>query len=225
MTYSGLASIYFQDVARVERPLPDSTLLSFSFTSKYDSIQPILIAVTGMPIAEDRTYALAILDSSTAVAGIHYDALPQQFTIKKNAVNDTLRIHWRRTPDMKEKAVSLVLALQDNENFVVNMKEQLLNATTGQTKSYTKYRITTHDMITKPSYWLEGMSGTFSSKKFLLMVDILGVSSEYLMNLAIPSEWAAFSQMTQRYLNEQRAAGTIIYEADGTDMIMGPNSQ
>lgn len=225
MTYQGQASIYFQDVARPTWPLPDSSVVAFSFIDATDSIQPLVIAASGIPADQDRPYKISISDKSTAVEGVHYKILNQPLRIKAQKTNDTVWIHWQRTADLLVHPVELELSLQPNDHFAVNMMDQLLNPTTGATKSYTRHRIITHDIIARPTNWMDGFTGPFSRKKFLLMVEVLGISNQYLMNLAPIAEWTAFAKLMQRYLNEQKSLGNIILDEDNTEMTMGPVGQ
>ena len=222
ISYQGKPDIYFNDPIAVSA---DSIAISYGFTTAQDSVQKVIVDVTGALSSADRPYKLEVDPSSTAVAGTHYDALPTSFFIKKNQVRDTLYIKFHRTPDMLTSTPVLVLNLVPNDNFVTEMKNKVVNATTGKTLSYIQYRILVNDIIAKPARWLDSYFGTFTRKKLFLICNYLNISPAYLNAGISVSELTAYSRVIQRYLNDQKAAGNTIYEDDGTIMAMGSAAQ
>ncbi|WP_315815442.1 hypothetical protein [Paraflavitalea speifideaquila] len=57
------------------------------------------------------------------------------------------------------------------------------------------------------------------------MSDLMGIPVDRLNTTITIAELIYFGRFMQRYLNEQKAAGNIIKEEDGSDMIMGPSVQ
>lgn len=229
MTYAGQPDIYFNAAAKLPsyqgEPLVDSSQVSFSFITRQDSVQKVIVAIAGAPVATDRIYKLTIDAASTATVGKHYDALPTSLMIQKNKIQDTLRIIFHRTPDLQTKAVTLILNLEPNENFVTEMKDKVTDVATGKRLSFIKHRIIIDDIIKKPRLWLDGFWGTFTRKKLFLMTDVLNISASYMDASITIAETQAYGKFMQRYLNEQKSAGKTVYEEDGTEMIMGPSSQ
>lgn len=228
-TYDGLPSVYFNETNRRLKfqgeVLTDSTVLSFSLAKVKDSVVGLITATLSAPSSEDRTYDLVVDPASTAIAGTHYDNLPKVFTIKKNAVTDTIKIKFFRTTDLQTKGVTLFFDLKSNENFSTPMVDKIINATTKQKISYIKYRYFINDIIKKPGRWLDGYLGKFSRKKLDLITEVLKVDPAYLDTSVQIGETLGYGLYMQRYLNEMRLAGKTVYEDDGTEMVMGASVQ
>ena len=227
--YSGKNNIYFNEAGRLPafsgEVIRDSTIMSFSLAKNTDSIVNMVIKTTGTVSDKDRSYKLIIDPVSTAIEGKHYDALPQTFSIKKNPLQDTVKIKFHKTVDMQAQNFTLFFKLEANENFSADMVDKLINATTGQRLSFIKYRWFVNDIIKKPGRWLDGYLGTFTRKKLSLIVQVLGIDPAYMDTSMSIAELTAYGKFMQRYLNDQKAAGKTIYEDDGSEMIMGPSVQ
>jgi hypothetical protein len=57
------------------------------------------------------------------------------------------------------------------------------------------------------------------------MAEVLGIEPAYLDTSVSIAESNAYGKFMQRYLNEQRALGKIVYEEDGSEMVMGVSVQ
>jgi len=228
-TYKGKNDIYFNEAGRLPafsgEVIKDSTVMSFSLAKNTDSVVNMIVKTTGPVSDQDRAYKLTVDPVSTAIAGKHYDALPPAFSIKKNKLQDTVKIRFRRTADLQAQNFTLFFNLEANENFATEMRDKVINATTGQKLSFIKYRWFVNDIIKKPSRWTDTYLGTFTRKKLSLMVEVLGVDPSYMDTSISIAEVSAYGKFMQRYLNEQRAAGHTVYEEDGSEMIMGPTVQ
>ncbi|WP_159451859.1 DUF4843 domain-containing protein [Sphingobacterium psychroaquaticum] len=227
--YSGEPSIYFFETNRPLKfqgeILKDSTIIEFAATNLTDSIQPIVIATLSKPENVDRSYILKVDPKSTAIEGTHYEFVTKDFVISKNEIQDTVFIKWSKKPEMANTEFKLYLYIESNENFNTDMKDRVINPNTGEKISHIKYQIIAHDMIPKPVYWLDSFYGPFTRKKFLLMCEVFDMEPLYFINLMDISEMTALAKMMHRYLNEQKAAGNIIYEDNGTPMTMGSVGQ
>lgn len=227
--YEGKPTIYFNEAGRLPaysgEVIKDSTVLSFSFVTSVDSLVDMVVKVVGEKSSQDRPYSLNPSANSTAVAGLHYEILNQEFIIPKGELTDTVQIKFLRTEDMKETTFLLSFDLLENEYFSTSMYNKVLNSNTGKTHSFVTYRWFVNDIVKKPGRWLDGYLGPFSRKKLFLMVDILGVNPAYLDTSVSIAETIAYGTFMQRYLNEQRLAGNTILDEDGTDMIMGSEVQ
>ncbi|GGH12627.1 DUF4843 domain-containing protein [Pedobacter zeae] len=227
--YEGEPSIYFNDAARLPaysgEPIKDSTIVSFSLAKSQDSIINMVITATGPKSDQDRPYKLIVNPSSTAIEGVHYQILSKNFSIKKNKTLDTVKIKFFRKVEMQTTTFLLSFDLQSNENFATNMNNKVINTTTGQKLSFVNYRWLINDIIKKPARWVDGYLGTFSRKKLFLMVSVLGVDPSYLDSSVSIAELAAYGKFMQRYLNEQKVAGNVILEDNGSEMIMGTSVQ
>jgi len=229
MTYEGKPGIYFNETARLQKfqgeVLTDSVALSFALLASNEIIQPIIVAATGNPATEDREYKLVIDPVSTAISGTHYDGLPKTFTMKKNKFIDTIFIKFKRTPDLLVKGVTLFLNLEANENFVAELKDKVTSASTGKKISFIKYRVFLSDILKKPTRWLDGSFGTFTRKKLFLMCEFLNITPGFIDASISIAESSAYGKLMQRYLIDEKLAGRTVYEDDGQEMSMGPDSQ
>lgn len=221
--------IYFNEAGRSPsysgEVLTDSTIVSFSLSKAQDSIVNMVVTSIGAPQNQDRPYTMLINPVSNAVAGKHYEILNPNFIIKRNQQADTVKIKFYRIPEMQNGSFLLSFDLQDNEHFAASMRDKVLNKITGKKISYVNYRWYANDIIKRPGRWWDGALGVFTRKKLFLMVDVLGIDPAYLDTTASLSESTAYGKFMQRYLNEQYNTGNIIYEEDGTIMVMGPSSQ
>jgi len=229
-SYDGKSVIYFNEAGRLPtysgEVIKDSTIMSFSLSTVQDSIVNMVVKIAGAPQDIDRPYILAVNSNSDAVQGLHYDILNTEYSIKRNQMADTVRVKFYRKADMQEKSFLLSFDLLDNAYFSTDMKNKITNVTTNASHSYINYRWYVNDIIKKPSRWIDSYFGIFSRKKLFLLVEILGVDPAYMDTSMAIAEGAAYAKFMQRYLNDQKAAGNIIYEEDGvTAMVMGSAAQ
>jgi hypothetical protein len=229
ITYQGKSNIYFNDAGKIPTTTStntDSTVLSFSLVSNTDSVQKLIVATNGAPADIDRPYKIQIDEAaSTAIPGVHYEILDEVFAIGKGNVRDTVNIRFIRTKDMQSTSFKLFFDLVANENFSTEMKEKVINATTGKTMSFLKYRFFVNDIVKKPARWLDTYFGTFTRKKLFLICEVFEISPSYLDTSISVSELVAYSKVMQRYLNQQKLQGKTVYEEDGTEMTMGTSAQ
>lgn len=223
------AIIYFNETGRSPaysgEVLRDSTILSFSLSKVSDSIVTMVVNTIGAPQNLDRPYTMLVNPLSNAVPGKHYEIINQDFVIKKNQQADTIKIKFHRLEEMQNESFLLSFDLQDNENFATSMKDKILDKITGKKISYINYRWYVNDIIKRPARWWDGALGVFTRKKLFLIAEVLGVDPAYLDTTASLAETTAYGKFMQRYLNEQQSEGNIIYEENGTIMIMGPSVQ
>jgi len=230
-TYSGNTSVYFTTNYRNNI---DSAMVTFSYSlsSVKDSVFSIPVSVQGMVANADRAIKVVVLDSSTAKAGVHYELLPQTFMIRKGKLLDTLKIKLLRTTDIQNTAVSIILQLQPNDYFNTDMQSLVTNSVTGSSFSFVKYRLMVNDILSKPKYWSVSNMGNFSRKKVYLTAAVLNLQLkdmfDILLNntnsLSTPSQ-SYWGRSMQIYLNQQKAAGTPVYDEDGSLMVMGTSVQ
>lgn len=224
-TYDGKPVVYFQYATETVagRALTDSTIISFAYSAvtRTDSIIALPIKVTGLSAATNRTYQLAVAPASTATSK-HYEFVNTDFTIGAGKYLDTVYIKLHRTTDMLSSTFVILLNLQANENFGVDVQSKLVTSSTAVSTIIQTIKV--NDILKQPKYWLDYYLGPFSRKKLYLMSDILGITIDKLDVSASVAELVFYGKFMQRYLNEQKAAGTPILEDDGTPMTMGPGS-
>jgi hypothetical protein len=224
MTYEGTNDVYFRTnyVNSI-----DTGVVSFGFavSSIKDSIVKIPVAVMGQVSKQARSVKIVVADSSTAIAGTHYDALPDTFKIGAGRTVDTLLLKVHRTADLQQKGVTIILLLQDNSEFSTAMKTKTTNSITGAYFSFIKYRINLNDIFEQPKYWYVPYVGTFSRKKVYVMSQVLGLTPQQISDVTSSSTSLGtenyYGRTVQIYLNQQKAAGTPVLEDDGSAMAMG----
>lgn len=243
LTYKSDDNIYFNfiegtnpatnDLGRHQ----DSLDITFSFddASITDTIINIPVAVTGEASSQNRNFTLVADPASTAKAGTDYE-LPSSYVIRAGLIQDTISIRFKRTPALKTNVLSLLLSLEDNDQFKTNLLYRNRSPMSQSSPIYTTdtvkmktFKITLGDMLAAGPYWssyYEYSFGTFSEKKVRLMNQIVGMPLSFWSKPANTaqerSDIAYYGSFTARYLSDQAYAGNTIYEADGiTPMKMG----
>ncbi len=130
----------------------DTGIVSFGYAlpSAKDSIVKIPLSIIGQVVKTDRPCKILVADSSTAIVGKHYDALPDTFKIHAGRTSDTLRLKVYRTADLQTKPVRIVLYIVSNEYFNTDMQSRVTNVLTGASFSYVRYRIELNELLKKP---------------------------------------------------------------------------
>lgn len=230
-SYSGPKNIYFSTgLVPITGWGTDSLSVSFTLTNNLqDSLVKIPVGASGDVSNVDRSYTVKVAAGSTAKEGIHYDFYKEDFKIPAGKLVDSLQVMMHRTPDLKTKAVSLVFQLIADQNFVTQLQD--LKLSNGKTSSFSQFRLFSTDILQEPLSWYPFYLGTFSAKKFYLMIQVLQIN---------PMEFSgpAFSNVDfqvvqnygiamQRYLNAERLAGRTVYEdpEKTVAMVMGVGAQ
>lgn len=185
------------------------------------------IRITGSPAKTDRTYNLQVNSTLTSLKEGTDFQLNGPMVIPAGAVTDTLSVVFIRKQNLQNKAGSVYLELKANENF----QTALIKDKGTLRRTYTNMKIVLDNSISSPPpFWtLTGSAapnylGTFSAKKFQLMVQVLHLNVEEVINPAYrPVLIIAWANIMQSYLKEQTLAGHPVYEEDGSLMKMGPS--
>lgn len=230
MTYETDDNIYFN----YKNFVPGSHTISYSDTAHIkfatrpsvveDSVV-LFVNLLGHMSAVDRQFTLVIdSDRSTAVAGTHYEMpADSSFYIPANAYQKRLRIKVFKPVSLKDKVVDLYLQLRPNDYFQTNLP--LYN----QTAEANTLHILIDDRLLEPAIWVASIAalGSYSKEKLELMVDLYGldINRFYGGKLYTENELVSYARPMQRYLNSEKAAGRTIFEADGSEMKMGPTVQ
>jgi hypothetical protein len=226
--YKGTNNIYFPLAvfpAYTNGPLIDSTGFSFSFdnASITGRVYLIPVRVQGTVSDVDRKIKVSVDPSSTAVLGTHF-SLPENIVLHAGKQIDSIPVTVNRTLDLKDKSVTIVLNLEENEFFTVNMKDRVTNVLTQKKINYTRFKLTFTDKLMQPIGWQPGSFGVFTAKKFFLMCELMNLEPEMFNQtqgspgLSIP-EVLYYASFMRRYLADQKAEGNTIYEEDGKEML------
>lgn len=227
--YGGPKNIYFSTgIIPITGWGTDSLSVSFTLTNNLqDSLVKIPVRASGEASNTDRTYTVKVVAGSTAKEGIHYDFYQEDFKIPAGKLVDSLQVMMHRTADLKTNVVSLVFQLVADQNFVTTLQDMKLS--NGKTSSFSQFRLFSSDILQEPLSWYPFYLGTFTEKKFYLMIEVLQFD---------PMEFSgpAFSNVEfqvvqnygiamQRYLNAQKLVGKTVYEENGAEMVMGVAAQ
>lgn len=206
-------------------PLIDSTGFSFSFdkASITERVYRIPIRVQGTVSDIDRKIKVSVDTLSTAVLGTHF-SLPENIVLHAGKEIDSIPVTVHRALDLKDKSVTLVLNLEGNEFFTVNMKDRVTNVLTQKKLHYTRFKLTFTDKLIQPIGWQSGAFGVFTAKKFFLMCELMNLEPEMFNQpqgspgLSIP-EVQYYGSFMRRYLADQKANGNTVYEENGNEML------
>lgn len=225
--YHGQELIYFNDVAPSDNSRRDSVVLSFARMSETatDTIFNLPVTIMGKPTNTDRYFQVWIDQSaSTAIAGKHYDALPDRFLIKAGKVAGFLPLKLHRTSDMLANIFTLSLKLIENSDFQVNTAA-IIQGTKHTRQDY--YKLLMTDIMIEPEWWsvtAVGRLGTFSRKKVATIEAVTGYNLSQIEQYALKYDMPfliAIARRTQVYLNYQRAMGNIVLDENASPMSMG----
>jgi len=213
--------VYFFDAGRTYAPNVDSTYVSFTYITKPDTLKDVVVAITGLAADHDREYKVAVNQSSTAIAGVHYQALPEKFVMKKSALRDTFKVKLSRTADMKTNSYVLVLDLLPTESFGTSWTTRLIG---GKPISTIKYKIRIDDVVKKPKYWLDGPFGTWSRTKMFFILDFLHLPGDYMETPRNVGELNSYGKIVKRELDRLTSLGQPVLDENGKPMTMGTGS-
>lgn len=223
-TYSGKDNIYFtyaETAVNWGRGLELRDSIGYSFAFKKPEVQSMVVniplAVQGTVSTQDREVKVVIDAGSTAKEGVHFE-IPKQTLLRAGMAVDSIPVTFIRTPEMENQSFSLILHLEPNNRFSTDFDKMV---TENGTLSLIELEITISDILNKPMRWFDYYLGNFTAKKLFLMSELLDfdpIIFSQSPDLALQLYFATFMQ---RYLNTQEASGNIIYEDDGSKMIMG----
>ncbi|WP_316841272.1 DUF4843 domain-containing protein [Pedobacter gandavensis] len=224
MTYDNKnADVYFSEAGKTTASLAtDSVYISFSYTRAKDSVKNIVVAITGSPEDFDREYKVVVNPLSTAISGIHFEALPEKFVIRKNKQVDTIKLKMLRTDEMMTKSFFVKLDLLPSASFGTNFNSRAIS---GKKLSTISTKLLFDDLLKKPKFWSDSRWGVFTRKKLFYACDFLGITPMYLDTDISNDEAVALPRFVQRHLDKLKLEGNPVYEEDGSLMSMGSLSQ
>lgn len=235
------AGIYFQRMSSyiygtTTENYADS--VAYSFASAKATVKSAVLSATvrtmGKVADHDRPFKVVIdEEGTTAVRGQHFEVDLDTLVVPAGKSTAYVRVRFFRTDDIMEKAVRLVLRLEENDYFKCYLQEYKNTnsyAATGAQISGVTYKFSISEMYTEPSYWnMFGgdFFGPWTSKKYVVVNQVIGVT---------PSDWSNagyagakvqygrfnfFALAVQKYLQEQADAGTPVKDSNGEYMQLG----
>ena len=225
MDYSGKAGIYFAVQVRPtsgygaldEWAYVDTTRVSFVKIIGEDTTINVRVRVLGYLEDYDRTFRFDVLDTAgnAAIPGVHYDALETTGIIHANTEYTDIKVHLYRDESLQDTSYVIDLALRETADFSLPMKIWKSNdGYTSGTPNIIRHLIVVDDALYKPQNWNDEYFGTYSQKKFQLMLDVGGYSFEQFEDANVMNSVArmALAQSMKNYLDDMEAAGTPVYE-------------
>lgn len=121
LTYDSPDNIYFKkDSTNVETNKPDTSVYSFAYNpSLVQDTVYMRVIVSGLRVNHDRKFAIKAIDSSTtAVSGVHYEALKPYYTMPKDSGKVWIPIILKNTdPVLATKSLRIGLLISGGEDF------------------------------------------------------------------------------------------------------------
>lgn len=207
----------------------DSIFISLALDGTLEGYHVVLIPVTlsGNLADYDRPLAYSVGEKSTAIEGTHFkvDAF-----VPANKRRGAIGVSINREA-MQDTVLFVDFRLQPNEYFHTNYAKINRSSTDTTKVDMAEFRLRMSSFIEKPPLWDSAMKnylGDYSQKKMFLVLSLtrgdineLYVTTTSKLNVGLVIAWG---KVLKNYLNEQKAAGNTIYEADGvTEMIAGKN--
>lgn len=224
--YSGTSGIYFEvyrEVVPGTSWRSDTSVVTFAYhPAKTDSLYAIFVKVKGDTVAKERQFRIKVIDTAANAAqpGIHYQALSETAIVPPGKSQTALLVKLLKHPDMQNKTFAICIELKENENFKTDLP-QLYVPEAKKYVSATRHTILVDDLLSKPRYWLDAYLGSYSRKKYTLLCKILDIPVATLNNNIMVGTLKYYGNFMKTYLNDEAAAGRIVYEDDGAVMKMG----
>ena len=202
LTYNNNTSerfIYF------EKSEADSSDISFfTYPGEIEINFPVVVKSSGFS-NQDEEYKIVVMDEYTTALSSDYK-IPDKLIFKAGAIKDTCYIKLKYSSKLDSDKVRVVIKLANNENF-----------TEGESM-YQVAIIWFHNIISQPDWWTSTVTsyylGTYSDLKYSLFNSIVGVD----LTDADESTIRHYALVFKQYLEEQKAAGNTVLEADKTEM-------
>ncbi|MDR1720694.1 MAG: DUF4843 domain-containing protein [Dysgonamonadaceae bacterium] len=179
----------------------------------------IRVLVTGDIKNYDRQLRLEIrADSTTAVAGTDFVALNPTYVFPADSVKAEIAVLLLRNTGLRTEEKQLQLVLTPTDDLTTDMPKlrMLFSGMIYQTYDALTYTIRMNDFVTQPETWSVNW-GEFTQKKFLLMLEVLGLTRENFSSVLYNRQIDADVIMSN-YLIEKYYAHTPVLEDDGSLM-------
>ena len=162
MTYSEKSGVYFPDYVEDA----DSLVYSFLISQSDEDVINIQVKLLGALLDTPGKYKIVVSDKSTAVAGRHYEALPETFEFPAATPVTSFPIKVLKPgTELDDKIVTLELALEPTEDLDLGYLDRV------------NMRLMITNQIVKPSYWDMPLSlyfGEYSEVKHQRCILIMG---------------------------------------------------
>lgn len=162
MTYQEKSGVYFPDF--VEEA--DSLVYSFLISGQDCDTIDIQVKLLGRMLKVPGKYRVQVSDQSTAVAGTHYTALPEEFEFPADRSMASFPVEvLKQGGELDDKIVTLELLLKPTGDLDLGYPDRV------------RMRLMITNRIVKPSYWnmpLQLYFGEYSKAKHEKCIELMG---------------------------------------------------
>lgn len=229
MVFDSMPSVYFQNYGVGSEKI-DTTHQSFTKVPGNQVKDTVYVRLRLLgKLYEDSPFSVRILDSSTALKDVHYEALSEEYIFPANTSVMYIPIYVNKTEDManQQDTIALSIGLEENEFFNLDFVETAIYEGARDTISTLTHTVVFSNFLVRPEQWTDGGLGTYSVTKFKLLIEITGYPASQFDD----NDWFTFTRglylgtFLQNYLDEQADAGNVILDEDGEPMEAGPYVQ
>jgi hypothetical protein len=247
MDYQGKEGVYF--AVQYGASWGDTTLWPYNPISEIkfinsisnDSTHLIRVAINGAIKNYDRTFRMVVeKDSTTAIEGVNYQALPEDFIIKANTTFTDVPIKLFKADNILTEAKQLSLKLEASDDFDLSIPiwVDLPDLWSGTWNKFdnTRHRLILSNFYIRPKVWMgmpednapigtqeAGRFGQFTTKKFLLMCEVMNTKygwdlkySDFSDKATMPNpKMAVINEAMKEYLTQLYNEKKPVLEEDG----------
>ena len=223
-TYSGVSGVYFamnagSTAINADTMYSETSSLPFIVTRSTDSTFNLKVKILGAISDRDRQVSIEVVPEETDALDGDYDRLSDNYVFPAGTVFGNIPITFHRTPSLEEKERKLTVRLVENSDFALPIR--LWRNSSDEYVDVVKHTIVFSDKYVQLPGYETGYFGPFSEKKMKLMLEVLGLDISDFNEKMPYTRARALGQQFDRYLKEQKAAGTPVLEDDGTEMTAG----
>lgn len=244
MSYEGKEGVYFavqhglKSLSINSWPYQPYSNVEFVSIGKSTVDYPIKVMITGPTKDYDRTFRVEVNpDSTTAIAGQHYEPLQAEWKIPAGSTTTDITIRLKRTVDLETKAITMGLRLIPTKDFQLAFPEwDAIPTLTGGTIvpefDASLHTLRINDFMVQPAVWFgsiqpvnkeSGLFGVFTRRKMQFLIDNLGLKYEdFASTTTMPQARALLVASDAAILLRQRFdAKKPVLEEDGRLMFIG----
>lgn len=245
MDYKGKEGVYFSvrhnnssTILESMWPYQPYSNVDFVRIAKDEVEFDVKVMITGPVKDYDRVFQVSVNpDSTTAIAGQHYEPVVEKWTIPAGAISTLVKVRVKRTPDLEVQPVTLGLQLIATDDFDLSFPEfdaipEYTAGTIVPEFDASQHTLRINDIMIQPVVWSgslqagnreSGLFGVFSRKKMEFLMEYLDLKYE---DFASPEVMPLARQMLVatdatavllRLFNEKKP----VLENDGRLMWMG----
>ncbi|UYQ92510.1 DUF4843 domain-containing protein [Chitinophaga horti] len=197
---------------------PDSIVYSFAVGA--DNVQHdtawLTFRIMGSAADRDRVIAIKALDSSTAIAGYHYEI--KELVMPAKAFETRVPVILYRRPGLKDSTLHVVFEIDSSADFLPGYSD-IPNAAANKLDRL-HYKLTVTDQLLKPGNWDNSLAsnfGTFSQTKFRFMIQVTGRTN--WTGAIFPGDQAFYIQSVKYALNNYELANGPMIDENGERVV------